>query len=191
MLRRPLQCLRRFRKRDDGTASIEVVILFPAFIFLFLTGFEAGYYMVRNIVLEHATDIAIRDVRLSNGQVPGWAALKKRICDEAGIIPDCMRTLQIEMQPIPKTPGGVATAAGGAIRCIDTGKPANVDQQGFYSAGTENQLMLVRVCSLVQPLFPTTGIGVGMKKDAQGNYALISTTAFVNEPGNRATAPNN
>lgn len=180
---------RGFRDREEGNASIEFVLLFPAFIFLFLVGFEAGYYMVRNVVLERATDIAIRDVRLSNGQVPGWAALKKRICDEAGIIPDCMRTLQIEMQPVPKTPGGVATAAGGATRCIDTGAPPNTNQQGAYTGGGENQLMLVRVCSMAKPLFPTTGIGVGMARGANGEYAIVSTTAFVNEPGNRTMQP--
>lgn len=177
---------RVFRDRQEGNATIEFVLLFPTFIFLFLTGFEAGYYMVRNVALERATDIAIRDVRLSNGQVPGWTALKQRICAEAAIIPDCMRTLQVEMRPVPKVPGGVATASGGQVRCIDTGAPAAMDQTGDYSTGTENQLMLVHVCSLAKPMFPTTGIGVGMKIDAQGNYALVATTAFVNEPGNRA-----
>lgn len=180
---------RRFREEDDGNATIEFVFLFPAFIFLFLTGFEAGYYMVRNVVLERATDIAIRDVRLSNGQIPDWAALKARICNEAQIIPDCMRTLQVEMQPVPNTPGSVAAVTGGAVRCIDTGAAPNVDQTGTYSAGGQNVMMLVRVCSLAQPLFPTTGIGVGMKMDLEGNYALVATTAFVSEPGARTMAP--
>jgi Flp pilus assembly protein TadG len=184
-----LRNIRHFRERDDGNATIEFVILFPAFIFLFLTGFEAGYYMVRNVVLERATDIAIRDVRLSNGAIPNWADLKQRICNEAAIIPDCEQTIQIEMQVLPKTPGGVASVANGPIRCIDTGAPPGANQQGAYAVGAENQLMLVRICSLSQPLFPTTGIGVGMKKDAQGNYALVTTTAFVNEPGNRAMTP--
>lgn len=183
---------RGFRDREEGNATIEFVLLFPTFIFLFLTGFEAGYYMVRNVALERATDIAIRDVRLSNGNVPGWTALKQRICDEAAIIPDCMRTLQVEMRPVPKGQGGIASVVGnGAVRCIDTGAPDGTDQTGFYSAGNENQLMMVAVCSLSQPLFPTTGIGVGMKVDQEGNYALVATTAFVAEPGNRAMGQGN
>lgn len=182
---------RGFREKEEGNATVEFVLLFPTFIFLFLTGFEAGYYMVRNVALERATDIAVRDVRLSNGNVPGWAALKRRICDEAGIIPDCMRTLQVEMRAVPKGQGGVATAVGnGQVRCVDTGAPAGVDQTGFYSLGSENQMMLVSVCSLSKPLFPTTGIGVGMKIDQEGNYALVATTAFVAEPGNRAMGGN-
>jgi uncharacterized membrane protein YgcG len=184
---------RKYRDNQDGNATIEFVILFPAFIFLFLTGFEAGYYMVRNVALERAVDVAIRDVRLGNGstpgQVPGFAALKRRICDEAGIIPDCMRTVQVELQPIPRTPGGVASVAGGSVRCIDLDAPPNTNQQGTYNIGSENQMMLVRVCALSQPLFPTTGIGVGMKVDGRGNYAIVSTTAFVNEPGTRSISP--
>ena len=181
---------RKYRDDQDGNATIEFVFLFPAFIFLFLTGFEAGYYMVRNIALERAVDVAIRDVRLGNGstagQVPGYAALKRRICDEAGIIPDCMRTVQVELQPVPRTPGGVASVAGGSVRCIDLDAPPATNQQGAYDIGFESQLMLVRVCALSKPLFPTTGIGVGMKVDGQGNYSIVSTTAFVNEPGTRS-----
>ena len=50
-------------------------------------------------------------------------------------------------------------------------------------------MMMVRVCALSKPLFPTTGIGVGMQVDGDGNYAIVATTAFVNEPGNRGIAP--
>ena len=182
--------LRRFRRKQDGNASIEFVILFPAFMFLFLTGFEAGYYMVRNVALERAVDIAVRDVRLGNGnasgQVPGFAALKKRICDEAGIIPDCMRTVQVELQPIPRGVGSVNNVTGGVVRCIDADAPPNTTQQGAFDIGAQNQMMLVRVCAISQPLFPTTGIGVGMRMDQKGNYAIVAATAFVNEPGQRS-----
>jgi len=47
---------------------------------------------------------------------------------------------------------------------------------------------MVRVCALSKPLFPTTGFGVGMQVDPDGNYAMVATTAFVNEPGNRTVA---
>jgi hypothetical protein len=42
--------------------------------------------------------------------------------------------------------------------------------------------MLVRVCVVQDAMFPTTGIGLGLPKDGQGGYGLISTTAFVTEP---------
>ena len=52
-----------FRSRQDGSATIEFVILFPGIMTLFLMGFEAGYYMVRNVALERAVDIAIFTAR--------------------------------------------------------------------------------------------------------------------------------
>lgn len=185
---------RSFRKTEDGNATIEFVILFPAFIFLFLTGFEAGYYMVRNVMLERAVDVVVRDVRLGNsinpngnGNVPGHAAIKKRICDEAQIIPDCMRSIKVAMRPVPNQPGAVPAAVGGPIQCRDKSAPPGANQDAMYDVGLQNELMIIRVCALSKPLFPTTGIGVGMKVDTKGNYAIVAATAFVNEPGARVT----
>lgn len=179
---------RKFRKNEEGTATIEFVFLFPVFVFLFLMGFEAGYYMVRHVVVERAVEIAVRDVRLGNGRVPNFNLLKARICNEAGIIPDCMNAVQIEMQPIAIQPGGtlpVRTAA----RCIDQMSTEDPETGTTYDVGRENQMMMVRVCALSKPLFPTTAIGSGMQVDPNGNYAIVATTAFVNEPGNRAGPP--
>lgn len=182
--------LRAFRKEQDGNATIEFVVLFPAFVFLFLTGFESGYYMVRNVMLERAVDVAVRDVRLGNGKVPQFAALKERICEQATIIPDCKNSIQIEMQNIAIAPGGTA-AVRTAAKCVDHLSTEDSITGTTYDVGEQNQMMMVRVCALSKPLFPTTGIGVGMQVDSLGNYALVATTAFVNEPGNRGMATYN
>ncbi len=187
MMTRYTERLGRFRKQQDGNATIEFVILFPALMSLFLMGFEAGYYMVRNVMLERAVDISVRDVRLAMGGVPDFDALKQRICDEALILPDCVNSLQVEMQPVPAGPDGISEMRQ-PVRCID--KESNVDPADgtTYNSGGSNQLMLLRVCALSQPLFPTTGIGVGMRADGQGNYAIVATSSFVNEPGPRTIA---
>ena len=179
---------RKFKKAQEGSATIEFVFLFPVFIFIFLMGFEAGYYMVRSVLLERGVEIAVRDVRLGNGKVPNFNVLKQKICNEAAIIPDCLNSIQIEMQPIAIAPGGTAPVNTRA-KCVDRLSTVDPATATTYDVGSENQMMMVRVCALSKPLFPTTGIGVGMKVDAEGNYAIVSTTAFVNEPGNRAFAP--
>lgn len=178
----------RFRKDQDGTATIEFVILFPVFMFLFMMGFEAGFYMVRNVMLERGVEIAVRDVRLGNGRVPQFAALKGKICEQAAIIPDCANSIQVEMVPIAIAPGGTSAVRAPA-KCVDRLSTVDPLTGTTYDAGDQNQMMMVRVCALAQPLFPTTGLGVGMQVDAQGNYAMVATTAFVNEPGTRGTAP--
>ena len=177
-----------FIEDQEGTATIEFVFLFPVFISLFLMGFESGYYMVRNVMLERAVDVAVRDVRLGNGRVPEFEALKDKICRQAAMIPDCMKSVQIEMQPVAISPGGTAVMVG-PTKCVDRASTEDSLTGTTYDAGQENEMMIVRVCALSKPLFPSTGIGVGMKVDAEGNYAIVATTAFVNEPGNRAVAP--
>ncbi len=175
---------RKFRGKEDGNATIEFVFLFPALIMLFLTGFEAGYYMVRNVMLERAVDIAVRDVRLG-GNVPSYDELKANICNETSIIADCMNTLMVSMEPVLPTPGSVQAIANSPTRCVDRSSDDD-EQQGNYGLGLQNQAMLINVCALSQPLFPTTGLGVGMAVDGEGNYAIVAKAAFVNEPGTRA-----
>ena len=173
-----------FKRKQDGNATVEFVLLFPMFMFIFMTGFESGYYMVRNVMLERAVDIAVRDVRLGNGRVPDFNGLKQRICEETVIFPDCMNHLQVEMRPVNIQPGAIATMNTSA-RCIDLNSSDDPLMSTTYAVGDVNNLMVVRACSLVDPVFPTTGIGVGLQRDAHGNMALVATAAFVNEPGNR------
>lgn len=177
--------LARFGRKQDGNATIEFVLLFPIFMFLFMTGFEAGYYLVRGVMLERATDIATRDVRLGNGKSPGYAALKKRICEEAVIIPDCMKMVQVEVRPIPPRPGGVKEMSRGT-RCVDKDGSQDPLQNTIYDTGSGNQLMVVRVCALADPLFPSTPVGAGLKSVGNGNVALITRGGFVKEPNNGA-----
>jgi hypothetical protein len=42
--------------------------------------------------------------------------------------------------------------------------------------------MLVRVCVTQDAMFPTTGIGLHLPKDAKGGYGLVAVSAFVTEP---------
>ena len=180
---------RNFRKRQEGSASVEFVLLFPVFMFVFLTGFESGFYMVRHVMLERAVDIAVRDVRLGNtqnipGQAPNLATLKQRICDEASIFPNCADAVQVELRPVAIAPNGVDVMTQD-ILCIDSSADDDVPQTTYYDTGEDNSLMVVRVCALSEPLFPTTRLGAGMAVDAEGNHALISVNAFVNEPNNR------
>ena len=178
---------RRFRRKEDGSATIEFVILFPAFMSIFLLGFESGFFMVRNVLLERAVDITIRDVRLGNGRVPEFDDLKANICDAALIIPDCVDKLQIEMQSVEIVPGAIDPLRGRAL-CVDTTSDEDQSQFTTFDLGEQNSMMIVRVCSLMEPFFPTTRLGAGLGVDTEGNIAMVVTSAFVNEPGTRATA---
>lgn len=179
-----------FWKRQEGSATVEFVILFPLFMSIFLMGFESGYFMVRNVMLERGVDVAMRDVRLGNGRIPELTQLKQNICEAAVILPDCVNSLQIEMREIDMEGAGVSVMNTNAA-CIDT-RVEDEDQSvyGSYDVGDTNRVVMVRACSVASPMFPTTGIGLGMtQSEAIGdNYAIIAMSVFVTEPGTRATA---
>lgn len=178
----------RFGRREDGSATVEFVIVFPLFMFLFLMGFESGIYMIRNVMLERAVDISVRDIRLGNGRVPEFSALKTNICDDVLVIPNCADSIHIYMTEIAITPGSV-TANTGDIRCLNRYSDEPQFDETDYSIGNTNTMMLVQVCASVHPYFPSTGIGLGLRRDLLGgDYAIVASTAFVNEPGTRGMA---
>ena len=133
------------------------------------------------------TDNNVALLEMGAIMVGGWDQLKKNICQKALILPDCENSIQIEMQAVAAVPGAVANIRG-SVLCRDKASKINPATLTTYDIGAENQIMLVRVCALSNPLFPTTKLGLDMKVDAEGNYALVTAAAFVNEPGSRAIA---
>ncbi len=170
--------LRRFRRQEDGSVTIEFVILFPAFLTIFLSATEAGIMMVRNVMLERGVDIAVRSLRLGSPS-PDFDQLRTAICDNAFLISDCANTVQVELQPINTT---TWTGLDNNPKCIDvTSQIAPVDAT-TYTLGSQNQIMVVRVCALFDVFFPSTSWGIAMPEFDDGRYALVSSSIFVNEP---------
>lgn len=163
--------------REDGSATIEFVILFPFFITIFLSAVELGMYTMRQAMLERGLDLAVRDVRLGTGVDFDHDALKDQICEYAGFIPDCDNGLRLEMiqidlrtnVTIPATPD-----------CSDQSEP--VSPVRTFISGQANELMVLRACVKFDPLFPTTGLGKQLDVDGAGQAAMIATAAFVQEP---------
>lgn len=174
--------MRRFAKRflrdESGNGTIEFVIFAPFFFMLFLSSFEVGMLMARNVMLDRGLDIAIRQVRLGQMQPVNHTNMKEAVCDAAVIIPNCMAELRLEMRPldprnwdnIPDTPD-----------CVNAEDPADAVRQ--FVAGQPNQLMIVRACAIFDPIAPNAGFGkkLGGSEDAD-RYALFSSAAYVVEP---------
>jgi Flp pilus assembly protein TadG len=174
--------LRRFRHCEDGVVTVEFVIIFPVFMLLFLMTFESGMISLRHFALERAIDLAVRDVRIGAIATPTRDRLRARICASAGILPNCVSQLQIEMvrrnlrnwTDVPTT-----------VQCIDRG--ASVQPVVEFTNGRNNELIFLRACIRLNPVMPTTGLGRAIVENndntaAGRSYALISTSAFVVEP---------
>jgi hypothetical protein len=171
------RALRRLARRDDGGMTVEVALLMPLFITLMLCTIEAGMVMVRHTMLDRALDITVRDLRLGRYEAPTLAELREDICAHVTVMPNCRRDLMIELRPISRTTWAMPT---GRQPCID--RTTAIEPATTFIPGGENELVLIRVCAIFDPLFPTTPWGLGLPLDASGGYQLLAMSAFVNEP---------
>ncbi|MDJ0827254.1 MAG: pilus assembly protein [Rhodobacter sp.] len=163
--------------RDDGNATIEFVILFPLFIGVFASAFEAGLMSTRHAMLDRATDLAVRDLRLGIDPTPTHAELKSAVCNYAGVIPNCDEALHIELEAVSKETWYFRT---GQVQCID--RDEGIEPVVNFTPGIDNEMMLITVCAVIEPMVPITGLGLKLPKVNESDYALITMSAFVNEP---------
>lgn len=177
MIGRIIKHLKAFRRNEDGNATLDFIMVLPAFMILFTSAYEGGVLSTRHVMLERGVDVAVRDVRIGALINPTHDQLSERICEAASIIPDCMANLRLEM---------VATSLrdfqppGDDVACVDradTGTPVL-----NFNTGLNNQMMILRACALFDPMIPTTGLGKEIPKRSGGAYALQATSAYVMEP---------
>lgn len=176
---RPRRALSRLFRREDGSATVEFVIIFPLMFSIFLASIDAGFTMIRQAMLDRAVDIAIRQVRIGNIRNDGSDRLSDLICANSILLPNCTANIAVEMQRIQ--PGSTAglDAPFRCIRAEDEVRPAL-----SFTTGAQNDLMIVRVCVSSNPLIRMTGYLTAMPINAQGNYQLTARAVFVNEPRN-------
>lgn len=169
--------LRHLRREETGTAAVEFSIVFPIVLFLFMWAVEIGLLMTKQVMLEFSMDVAMRELRLGQMENPDADTLKQRICANARIISTCQETIMIEMNPID-----TATWELPAVPVSCRNREEEIEPVVSFNPGVQNEIMLVRACVIVEPLFPGTGIGAMLQKDALGGYGMAATSAFVNEP---------
>ncbi|WP_425044005.1 TadE/TadG family type IV pilus assembly protein [Primorskyibacter sp. S87] len=177
MIRRIASFARRFRRDETGTATIEFVIVFPGLMVLMLSGIELAFVSLNHAMLERAVDLTVRDIRLSTGAVQQHDELKTTICDRAGFIRDCNSNLKLEMIRLDPF---VGVALPDEPDCTDTSE--EVKPVRSFENGQSNELMVLRACAKINPVFPTTGLGKTLGDNVDGQYALTATTVFVQEP---------
>ena len=173
-----IQRLRHFLTGDDrGTATVEFVIVFPLIIAVFMSTFEAAMLTAKHTMMERALDLTIRELRLTAATPLSESDVKDRICQETLLIKDCRDTIVVEMTQInPPVWTWPATRTACADRINDTLPVVT------YTQAQANRLVLVRLCTIVDPWFPLTGLGLALSKDGSGGFQMTTASAFVAEP---------
>jgi hypothetical protein len=177
MIARGLRRLVRRFAREEGTATVEFVILFPVFMVLTVSAIEMGVLTLRQAMIERGVDLTVRNLRVGTWHDPSADDVKHAICNGAAIIPNCLNVIHLELRPISTTTWQVPSAAP---TCVD--RTSDVKPVVNYTPGKRNELMLLRACVVVSPMFAHYGLAANLPLDSSGGYHLIASTAFVNEP---------
>ena len=162
---------------EEGAATVEFVFVFPFFVVTFLSAFEVAAMNIRAVSMERATDLAVREIRLNPGGNIPYGQVMQSICARSFMIPDCMQTVKIELVNVASIGGDLPPAEVDCVR-----RDAKIQPPARFTPGNENELMLIRVCAVIDPMFPTVGVGRTMPKDPSGGYVVSASSAFVNEP---------
>ncbi|MDU8929986.1 TadE/TadG family type IV pilus assembly protein [Alisedimentitalea sp. MJ-SS2] len=168
---------RRLRHKEDGNATVEFAILFPAFVTILLSGVELGMITLQHSMLERGLDLAVRNVRLGTGTAPQHDEIKAQVCEYAGLLKNCNSTLRLEMVQVDLRN---AVTWDTTADCVDTSEA--VQPVRTFVNGQENDMMILRACVKIDPIFPTSGLGKQLVVDGAGQAALVAMAAFVQEP---------
>ncbi|MFN4153662.1 MAG: TadE/TadG family type IV pilus assembly protein [Paracoccaceae bacterium] len=169
--------LRPFRKDERGLASVEFALFFPLYLGMFFWAAELGIIMIKSVMLDHALDVSMRELRLGMVEDPTPDKLKQAICSRARIIGNCEDQMMIELQPVstvtwamPQTP----------VTCVDNDE--EIQPVVSFSPGRQQELMLVRACIVIPVLLPDAMFGRHLNTDSSGGIGIAAISSFVNEP---------
>ncbi|NVO54774.1 pilus assembly protein [Rhodobacteraceae bacterium B1Z28] len=190
MIKRLISKARRFRRDESGTSTIEFVMWFPIFVMTAYSGLEIGIVSFNHANLERAVDEIVQDVRMNNihkytTSQDGWteALLKREICERAGSIPKCFEKILLEMESInPLDAPGPDSIINIEPLCVDSPKDIRDKDKQIFTVGNQNELMVIRACVEVKPLFLGTTLGQLARFESNGHYELHSMSVFVHEP---------
>ena len=183
MSARATRWARQLLRGEAGTATVEFVILFPAFLLVMVNSIEASMVMTRGTLLDRGLDLAVRELRLSTDAPPSYDAFRTSICEKAALA-GCIDTLQVELSPIDLSSPGMPDASARCVARTDDIVPLVEANPAHFAAGGANQLMMVRACLVVEPVVPNLGLAALLPGEGAG-YRLVAVSAFVQEP--RAT----
>jgi len=178
-LHRLARALRNLFHREDGTATLGFVMFVPVFVFLFVSCYEVSIINIRQLMLERGLDLAVRDLRLGTWPNVTTDILKTAIYDNSGgFIANCENQIMLELVQVPKSTWALPDPGA---TCVD--RSASIQPTTTFDAQTENQMMIVRACVLIDPFFPGTELALMLEDPTGAGIALVATSAFVNEPG--------
>lgn len=176
--RRPRRLLARLRHSEDGAVTIPALLWLPLFIMIMAASVELCVLIFKQTLLDRGVDLTTRILRLGIEPMPTHDELKASICDNIHYIPNCTSRLAVEVFSVDTD---TWTADNGdAPLCTDETRTKPLDP--MLERGASNQMMILRACLKIDTMMKVDPLAWALVRDAGGQAALVTTTAFVNEP---------
>ncbi|MEJ6393953.1 TadE/TadG family type IV pilus assembly protein [Gymnodinialimonas sp. 2305UL16-5] len=175
--------IRRFLRNESGTATLELVIVFPLLMIVFIAAFESAMILTRQIILERVLDLTVRELRLTRELTTDVAEFRQVLCAKSRFLPNCTELLEVDLQIIE--PVAFDVPDNNQI-CANRGNDLIIRPDNeFETQSQNNQLLLVRTCLIVDPIIGFSAFGLNLARDESGGLHMIATSIFVNEPSER------
>lgn len=174
--------LARIGRSEEGAVTIPALMWLPFYIMIMAAAVDMSALIIKQTLFDRGIDMTTRILRLGIAPLPTHDQLKRSICQNIAFVSDCMDRLAVEVFPVD-TATWTATSQSGLV-CTDSTSAAALSPQ--ILRGDTNQLMILRACLKIDTMMEIDPFALALKRDAGGQSALVSITAFVNEP--RATA---
>lgn len=171
------QPIRRFLNNEDGSTTVEFAIIAPMLMIVLFSTVELGMITVKQSMLERAMDITTRDIRLGTSAAPQHDEIRDLICERTVFVDDCTNKLRLEMVQFDPF---LWTGIEATPDCVDVVE--EVHPVRSFVNGQSNELMYLRACMKIDPIFPHFGLGGSLTKDSSGRFSLVAASAFVQEP---------
>ncbi len=171
--------IRRFLRDEAGTSTMEMVIVFPLIMILFIAAFETALILTRQIMLERTLDMSVRVLRLAQGVVTNADEVRYTMCSNTSMLPDCLNLLDIDLQLVDRAT--YEMPANNQI-CASRNNDLIIRPDNDFDLGGNNEFVVIRVCFVVDRILPFSGLGLNLARDDSGGLHMIATSIFVNEP---------
>lgn len=171
------QRLNSWWARENGSTTLEFILIFPAILIMFLASLEIGFYMSRISMLERSLDVNIRALRLGSLEPATHEQLVRQVCQNAMFSTSCPDDILIELHPISTDTWAMPERS---VTCVN--REEDIDPVITFDPGRENEIMLVRACAIVDPIFASTAFTLGMPEAAENGFLITAASTFVNEP---------
>ncbi|WP_166486166.1 TadE/TadG family type IV pilus assembly protein [Jannaschia sp. CCS1] len=171
--------LRAFWRDETATATLEMVIVFPLMMIVFIAAFETALILTRQIILERSLDMSVRVLRLAQGLDTDTDAVRDTMCANTRLLPNCQELLSIDLIVIDDETYAMPT---NEQICNARGEDLIISPDNAFDDGVGGDFMLIRTCLIVDRILPFSGFGLNLTRDDSGGMHMMASTIFVNEP---------